>query len=76
MFIPLDPWLSNSPDLNPIDYQIWALYTYHGYQKPVRDVLDLRQRLTLITKRCEPCCEWHKRLLAYVDRKEHFEHLL
>jgi len=37
----------NSPDLNPVDYRIWGLVRERVYivQTPVRDTIDLKQRL-------------------------------
>jgi len=44
-FIPPDRWLANSLDLNPIDYCIWGSVQHYVYQKPVKDVDQLKQRL-------------------------------
>ena len=32
-------------DPNPVDYRIWEVIQGRVYQKPVRDVDDLKQRL-------------------------------
>ena len=37
---------SNSPDLNAVDYRIRGVMQDRVYQTPVRDVTDLKQRLT------------------------------
>jgi len=44
-FIPPDHWPANSFDLNPVDYCIWRRVQHHVYQKPVKDVEQLKQRL-------------------------------
>ena len=36
-------WLSNCPDLNPVDYQIYGLMQERVYKTPVRDKSDLKQ---------------------------------
>jgi len=33
-----DLWLPNSPDLNPVDYKIWAVMQYIVYQTKVKDL--------------------------------------
>ena len=43
-FISPDLWLPN-PDLNPVDYEIWGCAQERVYQKPIRDVDQLKQRL-------------------------------
>jgi len=44
-FIPPDLWPANSLDLDPVDYCIWGRVRHHVYQKPVKDVDQLKQRL-------------------------------
>jgi len=44
-FISPDLWPPNSPDLNPVDYQIWGLMQQHLYKTPVCDTIDLKKRL-------------------------------
>jgi len=44
-FIPSDFWPANSPDLNPVYYCIWGRVQQCVYQKPVKDVDELKQRL-------------------------------
>jgi len=44
-FIPTDLWLSNSPDLNPVDYKIWSVVQQLVYQSRVHNVDELEQRL-------------------------------
>ena len=44
-FISPDLWPPNSPDLNPVDYKIWGCVQERVYQKPIRDVNQLKQRL-------------------------------
>ena len=82
-FITPDMWPSNSPDLNPVDYRIWGVMQERVYQKPVRDVEDLKQRLVetwsdidqnVIDQAID---QWRNRLKACVKANgKHFEHLL
>jgi len=44
-FILPDLWPPNSPDLNPVDYKIWGVMRDLVYQKKVKDVNELRERL-------------------------------
>jgi len=37
---PSDLWPQNSPDLNPVDYEIWSVMQQHVYQTKVQDVDD------------------------------------
>jgi len=37
--------MPNGSDLNPVDYQIWAVMQQRVYQTKIRDVDELRQRL-------------------------------
>ena len=41
-------WPLNSPDLNPVDYRIRVLIQERVYRTPVRDVSQLKQRVTLL----------------------------
>jgi len=34
-FISLEQWPPNSPDLNPVDYKIWATMQQHIYQTKI-----------------------------------------
>ena len=38
-------WPANSPDLNPVDYQIWGKLQEHVYRSQIRDVDQLKSRL-------------------------------
>jgi len=40
-----DHWPPNSPDMNPVDYKIWAVMQERVYEKRVNDVDELCQRL-------------------------------
>jgi len=82
-FIPPDLWPANSLDLNPVDYCIWGHVQHHVYQKPVKDVDQLKQRLIEVwsdlqqTIVDEAIDEWRRRLRACVQVKgQQFEHLL
>jgi len=44
-FISPDQWPPNSPDVNPVDYKIWAVMQERVYEKRVNDVDELCQRL-------------------------------
>ena len=45
-FIFPDLWPTNSPDLNPVDYQIWAVMHQRGvYQRKIHTIDELKQRL-------------------------------
>ena len=37
-FISPDQWPPNSPDMNPVDYKIWAVMQERVYEKSVNDV--------------------------------------
>jgi len=38
-------WQPNSPDLNPMDYEVWGVLLQHVYRSRIRDVDHLKQRL-------------------------------
>jgi len=44
-FISPLPWPSNSPDLNPVDYEVWGVLQQRVYRGRIRDVDHLKQRL-------------------------------
>ena len=44
-FISPEQWPLNSPDLNPVDYKMWATMQQRIYQTKFRYVDELRQRL-------------------------------
>jgi len=44
-FISPDQWPPNSPDMNPVDYKIWAVMQERVYEKRANDVGELCQRL-------------------------------
>ena len=43
-FIPPSLWPPNSPDLNPVDYQIWDVFQQRVYSRKIQTVDELRQR--------------------------------
>jgi len=45
-FIGLDLWPPNSPDLNPVDYKVWATMEQRLYQRKIHDIDELREQLT------------------------------
>ena len=44
-FISPLPWPPNSPDLNPVDYEVWGVLQQRVYRSRIRDVDHLKQRL-------------------------------
>ena len=82
-FISPDLWPPNSPNLNTVDYKIWGCVQEHAYQKSIRDVDQLKQRLVEVWSGVQQTVldaaigEWRKRLRVCVRAKGHyFEHLL
>ena len=82
-FIPPDLWPANSPDLNPVDYCISGRVQQCVYQKPVKDVDELKQQLVEVwsglrqTVVDDAIDKWRRRLRACVRVKgQHCEHLL
>jgi len=49
LFLP-DQWPPNSPDMNPVDYKIWAVMQERVYEKCVNDVDELCQRLLSVAR--------------------------
>jgi len=74
-------WPSNSPDLNPVDYNIWVILQVSVYHSQIHDLKELKERLlrewrlldhTIITAVIAP---WHSRLNTHVRvNGGHFEH--
>jgi len=54
-FISPDQWPTNRPDVNPVDYKIWAVMQQWVYVKRVNDVDELCQRLLSVAQ------HWTKR---------------
>ena len=44
-FISADLWPPNSPDLNPVDYEICDVMQRHVYQRKIHTIDELKQRL-------------------------------
>jgi len=38
-------WFPNSPDLNPVDYEIWAVMQRRIYKTKIHTIDELKQRL-------------------------------
>ena len=38
-------WPPNSPDLNPVDHEVWGVFQQRVYRSRIRDVDHLKQRL-------------------------------
>ena len=76
-FISPDLWPPNSPNLNPVDYKIWGCVQELVYQKPIRDVDQLKQDLevwsgvqqTVVDVAID---EWRQRVRACVRAKASF----
>ena len=47
-FIPPTLWPPNSPDLNPVDYEVWLVLQEQVYKVKVNDVDDLHQRIQTV----------------------------
>jgi len=82
-FIGPDLWPPNSPDLNPVDYKIWATMEQRLYQRKIHDIDELREQLTATWHNLEQSIidlafdQWRKRLTACVKAKGgHFEYQL
>jgi len=76
-------WPPNSPDLNPVDYEVWGVVQQRVYRSRIRDVDHLKQ--SLVEKwRCFDqniidwaVRQWRVRLRACVRANGgHFEHKL
>ena len=69
-FISPDQWPPNSPDMNPVDYKIWAIMQERVYEKRVNDVDELCQRLLSVWHSNgqnvidESIDQWRARLIA------------
>jgi len=44
-FISPDVWPPNSPNLNPVDYEIWAVMQRRVYKTKMHTIDELKQRL-------------------------------
>ena len=82
-FISPDLWPPNSPDLNPVDYEIWAVMQRRVYQRKIHIIDELKQRLIEVWCGLEQSTvdmaidQWRKRLRACVRAKGgHFKHSL
>ena len=82
-FISSLPWPPNSPDLNPVDYEVGGVLQQRVYRSRIRDVDHLKQRL-IEEWRCfdqnitdRAVRQWRVRLSACVHANDsHFEHKL
>ena len=84
-FIPLTLWPPNSPNLNPVDYNVWLVMQKKVYKKWIKDVDELRshiltawdeldQRVIVIDMSVR---QWRTRLQARVKAKGgHVKHKL
>jgi hypothetical protein len=82
-FIPPTLWPPNSPDLNPVDYEVWSVMQERVYRTKVRDIEDLRHRIVQVWDELDQRVidasvkQWRTRLRACVAANGgHFEHKL
>jgi len=82
-FISPEQWPPNSPDMNPVDYKIFAVMQERVYEKRAIDVDELCQRLLGVWQSIgqnvidEAIDQWRARLTACVRAKGgYFEHLM
>jgi len=76
-------WPPNSPDLNPVDYEVWGVLQQRVYHSRIRDIEHLKQRL-IEEWRCfdqniidRAVRQWRVRQRACVRANGgHFEHKL
>ena len=79
--IPQDWWPPNSPDRNPVDYNICSVVQQRVYQSWVHNVDELKQRLVYVWHRIDQIIidaidEWHDRLRDCVQAMGgNFEHM-
>jgi len=74
-------WPSNSPDLNPVDYNIWGILQERVYHSRIHDVKELKERLLSEWRLLDhniiaaATAQWCSRLNACVRvNGGHFEH--
>jgi len=75
-------WTPNSPDLNPVDYEVWGVLQQRVYRSRIHDVDHLKQRYE--EWRCfdqniidRAVRQWRVRLCPCVRANgDHFEHKL
>jgi len=66
-------WLSNSPDLNPVDYKIWGLFQQRVYSRRIQNVDELRQRIVEEWERLDQRVidnavkQWNRRSFKYAS---------
>ena len=65
-FISAGQWPSNSPDLNPVDYDIWGVIRQRVYRSRVRSVDELKQRMLHIWQGIEQI-QWNLRMAHAVQ---------
>jgi len=83
-FISPDLWPPNSPDLNPVDYEICAVMQRRVYQKKIHTINELKQRLIEVWCGLEQSTvnmaidQWRNDLIRACVRTKggHFEHSL
>ena len=66
-FLASNLWPSNSPDLGPVDYEIWAVMQHRVYHRQIHSVDELKRQLIDVW-----CGPEH----SIFDAKGHFEYSL
>ena len=76
-------WSPNSPDLNPVDYEVWSVLQEQVYKVNVNSVDDLRQRIQTVWDELDQRVidkaikQWRTPVRVCVEAKDgRFEHKL
>jgi len=56
-------WPPNSPDLSPVDYEIWAVMQHHVYRGQIHSVDELKRSLI------DVCCGLEQSIFDETVRK-------
>jgi len=82
-FLAPNLWPPNSPDLNPVDYEIWAVIRHRVYHRQIYSVDELKRQLIDVSCGLEQSIfdeaidQWRGRHRTYVRAKGgHFEYSL
>ena len=82
-FLAPNMWLPNSPDLNPVDYEIWAVMQDRFHYRQIHSVDELKRQLIDVSCGLEQSIfddaidQWRGRHRACVHAKgEHLEYVL
>ena len=81
-FLVSKPWPPNSPDLSPVDYEIWAVMQHRVYRKQIHSVDELKRWLTNVWCSLEESIsneaidQWRKTSSSVHAKGGHFEYSL